>query len=164
MSDRIAVMQGGDLQVGAPMEIYERPKTRFVADFIGETNFLSGKVTAVGAEVTELEVAGQRVRLAHQTDFMAEDSRVTLAIRPEKVSLGRPEMALRDKTAQALICGHGARGCLYRHRYACYLVGLASGETMVGRVQTAEHGPGEFVVGEDVIAWCNAGDVRLLTA
>ena len=48
MSDRIAVMRDGViLQMGAPMEIYERPATRFVADFIGESNVLEGRVTGV---------------------------------------------------------------------------------------------------------------------
>ncbi len=48
MSDRIAVMnQGQVLQVGTPIEIYERPNSRFVANFIGETNFLEGRVTQV---------------------------------------------------------------------------------------------------------------------
>src|SRR5690606_15500736 len=45
MADRIAVMDGGNvLQVGPPREIYEKPATRFVADFIGETNFIRGKL------------------------------------------------------------------------------------------------------------------------
>lgn len=51
MSDRIAVMSHGKvLQVGTPTEIYERPTGRFVADFIGETNFLEGKVEALERE------------------------------------------------------------------------------------------------------------------
>jgi spermidine/putrescine transport system ATP-binding protein len=50
MSDRIAVMnQGKLLQVGSPTEIYERPSSRFVADFIGEANFIDGQVTEIGA-------------------------------------------------------------------------------------------------------------------
>ncbi len=48
MSDRIAVMSKGKaLQIGTPVEIYERPNCRFVADFIGETNFLSGRVQSL---------------------------------------------------------------------------------------------------------------------
>ena len=46
MSDRLAVMNGGRLlQIGSPHEIYDRPQNRFVANFIGETNFLEGRVT-----------------------------------------------------------------------------------------------------------------------
>ena len=48
MSDRIAVMSHGKvLQMGSPVEIYERPNCKFVADFIGETNFLYGQVRSV---------------------------------------------------------------------------------------------------------------------
>ncbi len=61
MSDRIAVMSHGQaLQVGSPLEIYERPNCRFVADFIGETNFLEGRVTAVNGDFATLAVDGGR--------------------------------------------------------------------------------------------------------
>ena len=53
MSDRIAVMSGGNvLQVGAPRDIYDNPKSRFVADFIGESNLLSGSELGRGAGIT----------------------------------------------------------------------------------------------------------------
>src|SRR5688572_2107899 len=53
MSDRIAVMSDGVVQqVGAPVEIYERPQNRFVADFIGETNFIEGEILEVDAAKT----------------------------------------------------------------------------------------------------------------
>ena len=58
MSDRIAVMDKGKvLQIGSPEEIYERPTTRFVADFIGETNFLDGVVEEINGQeiVVDLE-------------------------------------------------------------------------------------------------------------
>ena len=51
MSDRIAVMNRGRVeQLGTPEELYERPQTRFVADFIGTTNLLSGTVESVDGE------------------------------------------------------------------------------------------------------------------
>ena len=47
MSDRIVVMNQGRIeQVGSPTEIYRRPRNRFVADFIGETNFIDGQIVA----------------------------------------------------------------------------------------------------------------------
>jgi ABC-type Fe3+/spermidine/putrescine transport system ATPase subunit len=61
MSDRVAVMQQGRIeQLGSPREIYDRPATRFVADFIGETNFIhrDGSVVAVRPEDVELGRAG----------------------------------------------------------------------------------------------------------
>ncbi|GIZ72427.1 ABC transporter ATP-binding protein [Aquipseudomonas alcaligenes] len=80
MSDRIAVMSKGRiLQVGTPNEIYECPLNRTVADFIGETNFLEADPFAGGARLAD----GQVLSLAG----MPESGRITLAIRPERVSL-----------------------------------------------------------------------------
>ena len=93
MSDRIAVMNRGRiLQLGSPTEIYERPRDRFVADFIGQTNFLEGRlVEAPGGDATvAVEVAG-RVLLARPPmgglTALVPDQRVTLTVRPEKISL-----------------------------------------------------------------------------
>src|SRR5688500_5497141 len=59
MSDRIAVMnEGRILQLGTPGEIYERPRNRFVADFIGQTNFLTGNVTGVESGILTVDIAG----------------------------------------------------------------------------------------------------------
>jgi spermidine/putrescine transport system ATP-binding protein len=88
MSDRIAVMnEGAILQLGAPGEIYERPRTRFVADFIGQTNFLDVDVVGLhGAEV-EVELPGSGHLRARMPDGVHPAGRMTLAVRPEKVSL-----------------------------------------------------------------------------
>jgi spermidine/putrescine transport system ATP-binding protein len=78
MSDRIGVMSNGKLQqVGTPREIYIHPVNRFVASFIGETNFLAGEAVPGG------------VRLASGTvvEAPAATGKVTLAIRPEQVRL-----------------------------------------------------------------------------
>jgi spermidine/putrescine transport system ATP-binding protein len=84
MSDRIGVMhQGKLLQVGAPEEIYEHPRTRFIADFIGETNFVP--VTVAGADEVRLP-GGEVVRAVTHAPAGTEAS---LALRPEKVSLYR---------------------------------------------------------------------------
>jgi len=88
MSDRIAVMNGGKvLQVGTPSEIYENPRSRFVADFIGETNFLSGQVMdSEGDRVQVLVDESLPLRVQHDTPI-ARDRYVTLAVRPEKIML-----------------------------------------------------------------------------
>lgn len=57
MSDRIAVMNAGKiLQLGDPREIYERPRNRFVADFIGETNMLRGTVDRIDGSIATLGI------------------------------------------------------------------------------------------------------------
>ncbi|MGD8854708.1 MAG: ABC transporter ATP-binding protein, partial [Chloroflexota bacterium] len=87
MSDRIAVMSDGLVQqVGLPRDIYEHPANRFVADFIGETNFISGEVCELAEMVTvrvgEVELSGSANGHA-----IAKGEQVTLAIRPEKINL-----------------------------------------------------------------------------
>ncbi|MCV2865847.1 ABC transporter ATP-binding protein [Albidovulum sediminicola] len=80
MSDRIAVMSRGQiLQIGTPREIYAHPTNRFVADFIGETNFLRAAVKGGRAVLGP----GVELPLAAGT----ADGEVTLAIRPEHIRL-----------------------------------------------------------------------------
>jgi spermidine/putrescine transport system ATP-binding protein len=89
MSDRIAVMsQGKTLQIGTPVEIYERPNCRFVADFIGETNFLKGTVKKVDKEkVTVLLTSlSKEIEGLGQGSFISGQD-VTVSIRPEKIRL-----------------------------------------------------------------------------
>jgi len=88
MSDRIAVMhQGKVLQVGTPTEIYERPNCRFVADFIGETNFLDGVVREQDGDRATV-VVDEVLPVMVQTDRPLERGRqVTVAVRPEKIRL-----------------------------------------------------------------------------
>jgi spermidine/putrescine transport system ATP-binding protein len=88
MSDRIAVMhQGKVLQVGSPTEIYERPNCRFVADFIGESNFLEGVVQGQQGELVTILV-DDTLQVVAQTDgILSSGTRVTVAVRPEKIRL-----------------------------------------------------------------------------
>ncbi len=87
MSDRIAVMDMGEVQqIGMPRQIYEHPNNRFVADFIGETNFVPARVEAIGEFVT-VDIGGMEVLGTGPTSSLAIGQEVTLAIRPEKVNL-----------------------------------------------------------------------------
>ncbi len=88
MSDRIAVMnEGRILQLGTPGEIYERPRSRFVADFIGQTNFLEVDVVGVEGTAVEVELPGSGPLRARMPDGIQPEGRMTLAVRPEKISL-----------------------------------------------------------------------------
>jgi spermidine/putrescine ABC transporter ATP-binding subunit len=88
MSDRIAVMSAGRVeQIGTSVEIYARPQTRFVAGFIGEANFLEGRVAEAGPGRVLIEVGGLRV-LAAGDGTPAVGSPVTISVRPEHVKLG----------------------------------------------------------------------------
>jgi len=91
MSDRIGIMSEGVLQqVGSPHEVYEKPVNRFVADFIGETNFLPATVTRMETDEDYPMVAlqgGVRVLSANEGHDLYLDQRVTLTIRPERINL-----------------------------------------------------------------------------
>jgi ABC-type Fe3+/spermidine/putrescine transport system ATPase subunit len=87
MADRIAIMhQGKIFQLGTPREIYNRPANRFIADFVGETNLLRGKVTEIGAQVMVTTADG---RLWSTTPFSGIQigAEVDCSIRPERLTL-----------------------------------------------------------------------------
>lgn len=88
MSDRIAVMQEGRvLQVGTPEDIYEHPTSRFVADFIGETNFIPGKVQSLGPPAEIVLDNETRVTASWVEDGVRVGDRVVVSIRPERLNI-----------------------------------------------------------------------------
>ena len=93
MSDRIAVMHDGKvLQIGSPEEIYERPRNRFVADFIGEINFLEGTVTDINGEEIDVSLDESTTIKTHSNFSVHKGQRVGVVIRPEKISLASTGM------------------------------------------------------------------------
>jgi len=102
LSDRIAVMDGGAiLQVDSPAALYERPRTRDVAGFIGNMNFLDARVKGMAHGYASLEVDGLgALNLPAEGKQLVEGARVCVAIRPEKLVLhdslpGGPEKAVQ---------------------------------------------------------------------
>jgi len=90
MADRIAVMNGGKvLQVGTPEDIYDAPNSRFVADFIGETVFLPGRLASKEGEFGWVQLDGveTKIKASLAASNIATDQNVTVAVRPEKINL-----------------------------------------------------------------------------
>jgi spermidine/putrescine transport system ATP-binding protein len=88
MSDRIAVMNAGRVeQLGTPEELYERPRTRFVADFIGTSNFLSGAIESVEGLTAVVRLAGGDRCVTAMARGLGVGHAVELSVRPEAVSL-----------------------------------------------------------------------------
>ena len=88
MSDRIAVMEGGvALQVGNANDIYEHPNCRFVADFIGDTNFLDGVIVALEPGKARVDLAGGASLWAHTPQPVTLGQKVTVTVRPEKMHI-----------------------------------------------------------------------------
>jgi spermidine/putrescine transport system ATP-binding protein len=91
MSDRMAVMNAGEvLQIGGPTEIYEHPTSHFVADFIGETNFLEGEVLERNGATARVRLASSETRIASAPAEGPASGPVSLAVRPERVGLCEP--------------------------------------------------------------------------
>lgn len=86
MSDRIAIMYGGDLeQIGTPKEIYERPKSKFVADFIGESNIFYGVASREDNDVLKVKLESGEV-LAVDSQ-VKENEIIYVLVRPENIKL-----------------------------------------------------------------------------
>jgi spermidine/putrescine ABC transporter ATP-binding subunit len=86
MSDRIAVMNEGRIeQIGTPTELYDTPATRFVASFIGESNFLDGRLLDAADGYCAVDVPGAGVIRAPVRDRLRPGTDVTATVRPEKI-------------------------------------------------------------------------------
>jgi spermidine/putrescine transport system ATP-binding protein len=93
MADTVAVMNKGRIeQIGAPEEIYELPRTAFVANFLGQSNLFTGTVQESGADVFGVDVAGRRIQLPNSRAQRTTGT-VTVGVRPEKLLLVRDEPA-----------------------------------------------------------------------
>lgn len=158
MSDRIAVLSGGELQqVGAPLEIYESPVNRFVADFIGDTNFFEATIAECdGIEaLCKLESGAEfRVAVVGQGGV---GNRVTLALRPEKVALSTP----RDGAPAALT--GTIRNCVYLGTDTTYNIALADGVRVIAREQNAVAGIARLATGDRVALRIPSGAARMLS-
>ncbi|MEI7597798.1 MAG: ABC transporter ATP-binding protein [Aestuariivirga sp.] len=134
MSDRIAVMSRGKiLQIGSPRDIYDRPSVRFVANFIGETNFLEGDVLAVEGASATVKLAGGGTIVAGLPEGLKPHGRVTVVVRPEHADLVKPggEADLWGKLENIVYFGTDTH----------YYVKLDGGEAFIIRQQNS-HGAG----------------------
>jgi spermidine/putrescine transport system ATP-binding protein len=141
MSDRIAVIHRGHLeQVGCGEEIYDRPRTRFVAEFMGVENFFEVSSAGCSAEGTRLETRSGLTLWAKTSCDLSINSLATLAVRPEAVHMTvtlpepRPPNLLRGEVVEAIYEGGSRR----------WAVRLGRGERLVVRESMArDNMPGE---------------------
>ena len=171
MADRIAVMnEGGMLQIGTPKDIYEHPDTRFVADFIGETNFIDGTLIERGAnDIGKVKLPNDIIIRAHVSMRLPSDAkRVTVAIRPERIGIAtplNPPNALGEgvdageiTTLDALLIDNQYIGTDTR-----YTLRLDGGIEVVARRQNTDGPPGvAFQVGQRVKAFWRAASATVL--
>jgi putative spermidine/putrescine transport system ATP-binding protein len=98
MSDEIAILRNGRLvQQDAPKALYERPATRFVAGFLGRSNFLEGTITASGQDGFTYHCSGHT--LQHSGDAAAISKPVLMTLRPEKIRVLGPGQAADNRVS-----------------------------------------------------------------
>ena len=89
MADRIAVMRNGEIgQIGTPSEIYRQPNSKFVASFIGESNFISGKITSVDNTSLIIDTAIGSFRSTQYPQTLKKGDQAIVSLRPEVFKSG----------------------------------------------------------------------------
>jgi spermidine/putrescine transport system ATP-binding protein len=143
MSDRIAVMSNGKiLQVGTPREIYDRPAVRFVANFIGETNFLEGKLVSLAKGTAKVVLDAGATIMAGIASGSSPAGKVTIVVRPEHAEI-------TAATNKATLLGK-LENIVYFGTDTHYHVGLKNGGEFIVRRQNNRSGDDEFTLGTAV--------------
>ncbi len=90
MSDRICILRAGRIvQVGSPRDLYDRPVNRYVADFVGKSNFFAGRVATVSGREAEIETAAGRRIAGGVTAPLSPGEAAAASLRPEAIALSR---------------------------------------------------------------------------
>ncbi len=154
MSDRIAVMnQGKILQVGSPKEIYDHPSERFVADFIGDTNFLSAELLETNAETSKVKLASGKIIEAGKTSAMPGSS-INITVRPEQA-------ILTDDPASADLQGTVVN-VLYSGTDSQFHIKLDSDEAFISKVQNSGPNQRDWQIDQLVGIQFHPGAVQIL--
>jgi iron(III) transport system ATP-binding protein len=117
MADRIAVLKDGKiLQLGTPQDIYSRPQSIFVASFIGESNFVPGKVASVADRCVTVDTIFGLVEAGVFPAGLSVGSPVTVSIRPEALRIGNlPKNSFRATVSASIYLGEVAQTELAIH-------------------------------------------------
>jgi iron(III) transport system ATP-binding protein len=149
LSDKIIVMSKGQVaQVGTPQEIYYHPVDEFVADFIGEANFLKGKIVAHDGESGTMEILGRRLKVEGGSRY-AVGQECTLMLRPES----------------AVVADEGVLPC--KVVLSCFMGSYQNYHVMVGdtMVKITDYNPKHkkiYAVGDEAYLAFETEDAHLL--
>jgi spermidine/putrescine transport system ATP-binding protein len=143
MSDRIAVMSKGKiLQIGSPRDIYDRPSERFVANFIGETNFLEGTVESLHGKEAKVRLPGGATINAGLPEGLKPSGKITIVVRPEHADLVKAggKADLKGKIENIVYFGTDTH----------FMVTIDGGATFIVRQQNSRGGGLGFETGDKV--------------
>jgi spermidine/putrescine transport system ATP-binding protein len=158
MSDRIAVMSNGEVQqIGGPTDIYEHPINRFVADFIGDTNFLDGEIVDINDDLVTCRIGTQSMFEAENSGGHKVGDRVTLFLRPEKILLSaQDEAGGRDMRPGKV------ENIIYLGNQAAYTLDMGDGIKLTAQARPREDGNLPFAVGDPLAVNFSARALRVL--
>nr|WP_257313668.1 ABC transporter ATP-binding protein [Shinella pollutisoli] len=153
MSDRVAVFNKGKIeQIGTPRQVYDEPATRFVAEFIGETNLIEGVVARISGGEAAVRLASGAEIVSAVSGGVAEGATVYLSVRPERIELAEARNAahncLETEVTDSVYQGDHLR------------VELAAGShPLIAKLGRRSR---EFEPGTKVFAAFSAGDCRVI--
>jgi spermidine/putrescine transport system ATP-binding protein len=149
MADTIAVMHEGQIeQMGSPADLYDNPKTAFVANFLGQSNLIKGSITGSDGDNHVVDLFGQKISLRKNRSH-AVDNSIYAGIRPEKFRISRLETA----TSGNILTGGKVEDVSYIGVSTQYQVLMPWGQELMVFEQN-DDGVAPFNVGESVnISW-----------
>lgn len=168
MSDRVAVMRNGNFeQIGPPREIFETPRTRFVADFMGASNIMVGRVLGVGTGAAD-GIADRQVQIETEAGFtiisrcsqpISSGASVSFSIRPETIQVFPPDW---EWSADNKFDGRIVEK-VYLGDVTEVKVALAENEFVTSRIQSRMDQKFDFQENAPVSIGWNAEDCNLLS-
>lgn len=148
MADTVAVMNKGQIeQMGAPQQLYELPRTAFVANFLGQSNLFTGSVVGSTSAAIAVDVAGHRVTVPTQR-ARRHAGEVTIGVRPEKLTLHLEAPA--ERSDHNLLGPGRVTDVSFSGVSTQYLVAIPGIGTVIVFAQNMAFGP---VAGENAEVW-----------
>ncbi len=148
MADRIAVMDDGALiQVGAPSEVYNEPRTVFVATFLGETSSFQGTVDSITGDLAQILMDdGFWAVIRHGTE-LTEGQRLIASIRPERVQISAEKPAQEENVFSGVV-----DFVSYLGAYVVYMIRIDDGQALIRASEPIPSGRASFAEGDHVFA------------
>jgi len=151
VADRMAIMneQGGIEQIGTPKEIYEFPASRFVANFVGNSNFFQGTLRKTEKNLFEVDVedlGSFGVFTPSEKNWMIPGGHVFLSVRPEKIEISKKKLEGFANCLEGTVID-----IVYAGRSTQYNVKLATGKIIKVFEQNEEHFPKESIDYDDAV-------------
>jgi putative spermidine/putrescine transport system ATP-binding protein len=159
MSDRIAIMNQGTIeQIGSPADLYDRPRTKFVADFLGDTNFVKGTLAEIRGEIATIKTINGSMFSGILADVSLKEGAAVLAgVRPEKIRISLSELGSENsriaRVADVVFSGDVTR----------YHTCGAPGERLLITSPNREGIP-KFVAGDKVALNWSPSEMRIFPA